>query len=258
MLLVYAHPDDEAIAVGGRLHRLSHAHFVQVTDGAPLDNTDGERLGLTREVYRSVREKESIAAFHAGGVPHPRRTCLSIPDKEAALRLAALVDRIQRFVVDERAEWVFTHPYEGGHADHDACAFAVHTAVRGLSPNGKPVPRIVESPFYHGAGGVYRVGQFLPDPDAGGECVLTLNAEEQCRKLAMLAAFRTQATVLRDFAVTHEHFRVAPRYDFTQPAHDGPAYYERFIEGFGSSRFCSLAAEARTSLKVYGEDVACR
>ena len=254
VLLVYAHPDDEAIAVGGRLPLFADAKFVQVTDGAPADNNDGAQLVFTREAYGKVREAESAAAFCAGGLASPRWRCFGIADKQAAMRLGELVHRVADLIAAEQVEMVFTHPYEGGHADHDACAFAVHTAVRKMAAAGLQVPLIVESVFYQAASGTCQVGRFLPHAHAHKELVLELSDVEQRRKRAMFAAFPTQAGVLRDFSTAEERFRVAPRYDFTQPPHHGPAYYERFIDGMTAERFCALASEAMQQR----EALACR
>ncbi len=255
VLLVYAHPDDEAIAVGARMPRFADSLFVQVTDGAPLDNIDGARLGLSREQYRMAREAESAAAFRAGGLNEPRRACLGIPDKEAALCLRELVRSIEQLLVEEQAAVVFTHAYEGGHADHDACAFAVHTALEELERSGERTPLIVESPFYNAASGEYRAGRFLEHADAAEETLCALNEEEQERKRTVLAAFGSQAHVLKDFSVAEERYRIAPRYNFTQPPHPRPAYYERFIEGMTAARFCLLAAQV---LRARDEVLACR
>src|SRR5437764_14611302 len=39
-ILVFAHPDDETVALGARLGRFARAHFVHVTDGAPRTEQD--------------------------------------------------------------------------------------------------------------------------------------------------------------------------------------------------------------------------
>ena len=52
----------------------------------------------------------------------------------------------------EEAEQVITHPYEGGHPDHDACAFAARAAVRHSANKAK----LMEFTSYHA--GLYRLG----------------------------------------------------------------------------------------------------
>ncbi|GAA3750211.1 PIG-L deacetylase family protein [Terriglobus aquaticus] len=240
---MYAHPDDEMIAVGGHLSLFRQALFLQVTNGAPADNADGNRLGLSRDEYRATRALELRAAFAAAGLPEARHRCLNLPDKEAAFHLPDLTDQIAQLVAAEPPDYIFTHPYEGGHPDHDACAFAVHTAVAAL-PENRPV--ILESPFYFSnADGTMHTGSFLHE-EPGTILTLPLSASQQQSKQAAFAAFQTQRDVLANFpvAVREERFRIAPVYDFTNPAAPGPAFYESFVPGLTAARFSALAAEA--------------
>ena len=251
VLFVYAHPDDEAIAVGGRLSLFRNALFLQVTDGAPADNADGDRLGLSRDEYRAVRALELRAAFAAGGLPEARHRCLNVPDKQAAYHLPELVQAVAQALETEQPEIVFTHPYEAGHVDHDACAFAVHQAV-GLLAGTQP--RILESPFYFDdPERNFTTGVFLHE-DRTEVCDLPLNAAQRESKEAVFAAFETQRGILDLFGPTlwTERFRVAPAYDFTQPPHPWPAYYQRFIPDLNPARFCELATAAMAELQGQG------
>ena len=148
---------------------------------------------------------------------------------------------------------MLTHPYEGGHPDHDTCAFAVHTALRVLSGSSVSValPPVVEAPFYHaGDGGRMHTGRFLYD-EPGCEChVFELSAEEQANKQARLACFGSQAETLAQFSTTQEVFRFAPLYDFTLPPHPGKLFYEQFPWGMSGDRFRALAAEALEQLAL--------
>ena len=249
VLLVYAHPDDEAIAVGGQLPIFRQGLFVQVTDGAPRDNSDGQRLGLSQDEYRATRALESRAALAAGGLPEARHRCLNLPDKEAALHLVELTQCLAEIVAAERPAAIFTHPYEGGHADHDSCAFAVHQAVARLDGDR---PLILESPFYFRAqDGGMQTGAFL-DEEEESIATCTLSPEQQERKRAALACFTTQASVLQSFAdaLSQERFRVAPTYDFTRPACPGPAFYESFIPHMSAARFAQLASESLKAMQT--------
>lgn len=243
VLFVYAHPDDEIIAVGAHLSLFAQALFLQATDGAPADNADGDRLGLSRDDYRAERALELRAAFAAAGLPQARHRSLNLPDKEAAFHLPALTEQVLAAIQAERADFIFTHPYEGGHADHDACAFAVHQAAAMLPQR----PQIVESPFYFESNGDLTTGAFLEEQP---ESIYTvpLRPEQREDKQAAFACFRTQGTVLALFAraMQQERFRLSPVYDFTRPAVPGPAYYEHFIPHLTPARFCELAAAARS------------
>lgn len=160
------------------------------------------------------------------------------------MHLNALAQAVRERMLRERPQAVFTHPYEGGHADHDACAFAVHAAVRQMHETGEAVPLIVESPFYfRREGGELQTGEFL-SVTGGPERVYPLHAWEQQRKQAVFAAFPTQDSILRVFRTDCERYRIAPKYDFTRPPHAGTAHYESFMDGMTAARFSSLAAQA--------------
>ncbi len=112
------------------------------------------------------------------------------------------------------------HPYEGGHPDHDAAAFAVHAAVRCL---GCAAPALVEMTSYHRRDNALRVGEFLPYPLPVAE--RRVDASE---KRAMLGCFPSQAEVLAAFGVEVERFRSAPAYDFRAPPVAPPVHTRRW------------------------------
>ena len=117
-----------------------------------------------------------------------------------------------------------THPYEGGHPDHDAVAFAAHAAYRLAGPDERPA--LIEMPFYHAQDGQMVVGMFLPGPT--DEVVVPLGDMALLRKQRMVGCFRTQREMLRQFPLSPERFRMAPDYDFRQPPHAGALLYETF------------------------------
>jgi LmbE family N-acetylglucosaminyl deacetylase len=158
--------------------------------------------------------------------------------------MAPLTRRLAQHLQQARVQAVITHPYEGGHPDHDATAFIVHKSVALLA---SPPPVIVEMTSYHAApeGGM-RVGQFLTDEPSG--ILVALSPEEQARKRAMLDCFATQHATLAPFGVEAEAFRPAPSYDFTQPPHSGLLHYERYDWGMTGARWRALAAEACADL----------
>lgn len=243
-VLIFAHPDDEVIAVGARIGRFQSALFVHVTDGAPLNGEDSRAHGFASvDDYREARERELDLALALAGLEGVRRERLMIPDQQASHRLSELTLTLLRIIFDDAAEVVFTHPYEGGHPDHDACAFAVHHAVACLRAEGRPAPVIIEAPFYHAAADGIETSQFLPPPDNTEEVEYRLSTEEVARKQALIACFRTQRETLRNFPLPYERFRVAPLYDFSQPPHPGPVFYDHFPWGMTSQRFCELAGQ---------------
>lgn len=258
-MLVFAHPDDESIAVGGRLGRFREAHLVHVTDGAPRNEQDSRAHGFPswRE-YRDARAEELTQALQAGGTPEMSRECFGFADQEASLHLVEiaelLVDRFRRY----RPIVVFTHPYEGGHPDHDACAFAVHHAAKSLeAEEAGSAPLIVEAAFYNGGSSGLLSGDFLPSAQRTEQVAFALMREELERKHKILACFTTQQETLRGLPVDWERFRVAPEYDFTRPPDAPRVLYESFPWGMTSSRFCELARQAEDVLHK-DMAVACR
>ncbi len=252
LLVVLAHPDDEVLAVGGRLERLMESRFVCLTDGVPLDGKDALHHGFAGlDDYRMARRHELQAAFELAGLN--RETCARdvalagrteryVSDQTAAFWLTNLTRSLASEIRSFQPEAILTHPYEGGHPDHDACAFAVHGAVRLL---GGSVP-LVEAPFYHATLQGLETGTFLP----GGPAISIdeLSPEEQQRKRERLACFVSQRETLGSFGTEREVYRPAPAYNFTLPPHDGALYYEGFPWGMSGGHFCALAANALQEL----------
>ena len=248
-MLVFAHPDDEVVGLGARLGRFRSGCFVHVTDGAPKNGRDSRAHGFaTVDDYRRARETELGRALAMAGLQSVRRERLGIPDQEASLQLVWLVGRIEGLMVECMPGVVFTHPYEGGHPDHDACAFVVHKAAGLLNARGAPAPVILEAAFYHAGPRGGEAGTFLPSSAETEHADYHLSGEEQRRKQALLDCFVSQRETLSRLPLEYERFRVAPQYDFQQPPHEGGALYDRYPWGMTSERFRSLAAAADEEL----------
>jgi LmbE family N-acetylglucosaminyl deacetylase len=252
-LVIAAHPDDETVGAGSRLQRLKHAHFVYLTDGAPADGQDAARHRLTVDGYRALRKRERDAALALCGVGASQVLDLACPDQQAARRLPSLAMRLADLLLTRRFEAVLTHPYEGGHPDHDATAFAAHAAAALVGRRGDTPPALFEMTSYHQGEHGLRAGEFLPDAQAdAGLATVRLDANEQERKGALLACYASQRETLALFAVDVERFRPAPRYDFTCAPHDGPLYYETHPWGTTGAEFRAFAAEALGELQLEG------
>jgi LmbE family N-acetylglucosaminyl deacetylase len=248
VVVIAAHPDDETIGMGATLPRCREALLVHVTDGAPRDGRDMRAYGFsTLAAYAAARQRELTAALAAGGALQLRRTRLGLPDGEAWRDLAALARRVRDLVRVERPAAIFVHPYEGGHPDHDAAAFAAHAACR---MRGDGAPALIEMTSYHRSGAGRATGSFLP---GGGAAIsLVLSGSEQRRKRAMLDCFATQRAVLAGFATAVERYRAAPRYDFTRPPHPGRLYYEGEAWGIAGALWRERAAAALAELENVG------
>lgn len=250
-MLVFAHPDDEVIAMGARMARFHSAHFVHVTDGAPRNEQDSRAHGFSSlEEYRSARAGELRHALEMAGLRGASYECLGISDQDASLQLLELTRRLLQLCEERRPTVIFTHPYEGGHPDHDACAFAVYHAVALLGSEMKTPPLIIEGAFYHTGPNGIETGCFLPHGSSGRELVYRLSAEERRRKQALLACFATQQQTLSYFNSKEERFRIGQVYNFRQPPQTGRVFYDRFPWGMTSQRFCEIAAEAENTLQA--------
>ena len=212
MALVVAHPDDETIGAGASLHLFRRLLLLHVTDGAPGGNDDARRAGCADLAeYAALRRAELAAALLRGGVTAELAT-LGFPDQAASANIARGARELAAVLARHGSVCVITHPYEGGHPDHDATARMAHAA--GVA--------IVEMTSYHADGGGMACGRFLPN--GAPPLAVTLTPEERAAKRAMLDAFVTQRATLAPFGVERELFRAAPRYDFTRPPHDGPLH----------------------------------
>ena len=253
VLLVCAHPDDDVIGAGTRLSRLPRAIIAFVTDGAPADMGDATRLGFpTSASYAAARAREAEAALALAGVDASRIVRLGLVDQEVTPCMAELALLLAATFRDTAAEVVVTHPYEGGHPDHDATALAVRLACRVLRAAGEPAPGLVEFAGYHAGGALgIEVQEFLP---ATGSEVVTarLDAAERDLKRRMLAAHASQQAILRFVPVDRERFRPAPAYDFRLPPHPGRPFYELFLPGWTGERWRRQAGEVLDAAGIMG------
>lgn len=248
-MLVFAHPDDEAVALGARLGRFGDAFLVHATDGTPTGDIDQISRGIrSLNAYRDERIEELACALRQAGVPNLRHISLGIPSHEAPLQLTGMTRALAHRMREFRPEVVFTHPYEGGHPDHDACAFAVHHAVLLLRSQNEPAPLLIEAPFYHAALQGMETEVFLPTEPEIPEVAYSLSPEEQEQKRILLACYKSRQQALSIFRLQEERFRIAPEYEFRRVPHPGPILYDDHAWGVSSQGFLQLAWEAEDAL----------
>jgi LmbE family N-acetylglucosaminyl deacetylase len=249
-LVVVAHPDDEAIGAGGLLAGLPDAVVAHVTDGAPRDERYAQSKGFqTREEYARARRREVTNALAHVGITPERCRGLGYVDGEASLQLLELVFDVADLMDEVRPDVVLTHPYEGGHSDHDATAFAVHLACGVLRRDNVPTPIVLELTSYHNLSGTRRVYSFLPFIGAEQKTI-KLTEAEKALKARMYEEFASQKQVLQQFPINIERFRPAPRYLFTKAPHEGQLDYERFCTLITGAQWRRNAEKALDSLRT--------
>jgi LmbE family N-acetylglucosaminyl deacetylase len=200
------------------------------------------------DAYRQARARETAAALALigrGDVPVSR---LGVPDQQAVAHIPRIVSRLMEIMRAKPFRYVVTHPYEGGHPDHDATALAVHAACFLLREDGFDAPLPVEMTSYHLAGGRMIYGGFLPMAGAGPVETFFLDTGEQERKRRMLQCYGTQHDIVTEFPLDAEHFRAAPSYDFLEPPHPGPLAYETFLWRMDGARWRRAAGRALNRL----------
>jgi LmbE family N-acetylglucosaminyl deacetylase len=250
VVVIVAHPDDEAIGAGAVLRGFPDVTIVHVTDGAPLDEGYAQRKGFTRrEDYAQARRTEVVNALKVIGLPEDRIRGLGIVDGEAAWHLVELCHKVADLLDELQPDVVLTHPYEGGHSDHDSTAFAVHLAAGMLLREGRKAPIILELTSYHNYRGRRRLFNFLPFHGSRIRTVW-LSPEDRRVKRQMFDEFTSQSALLQKFPIEVERFRQAPRYLFTVPPHEGELDYERLCKKMTGAQWRANAEQALEALRT--------
>jgi LmbE family N-acetylglucosaminyl deacetylase len=243
-LVIAAHPDDEVIGAGILLTKLKHsARILHVTDGSPRALDDALAAGCdTPEHYAALRNAEFQEAREIAGIPKSHCSSLHLIDQEISQVLIALTEMLMGVIREVQPALILTHPYEGGHPDHDAVAFSASAACALMF---EP-PVLAEFTSYHNSISGIRSGHFLPNDTY--ERTIQLSEEDRELKRRLYGAFPSQSKTLRYFGDESERFRIAPVYDFSEPPHAGTLFYEQFSWGLTGREWRSLARAALDDL----------
>jgi LmbE family N-acetylglucosaminyl deacetylase len=218
-----AHPDDETIGASAVLARFRRAWIAYLTDGAPRDtHLWPPTMQGSREQYTGVRRREAVNALSHAGISEKATFWLGGVDQEAICEVRKLAAKLTEFLHQHRPNLLITHPYEGGHPDHDSAALIARLACSTL---GREAPEICEMTSYHARDGRCVAGEFL-NSNPESEIVVELSEIDRQRKRRMMDEHESQRLVLENFAIVSEHLRIAPVYDFSQPPHEGKLWYE--------------------------------
>jgi LmbE family N-acetylglucosaminyl deacetylase len=259
LIILAAHPDDETIGASAILGRNPEAFAVFLTDGAPRDaQFRSPHVSGSRDLYACVRAEEAASALSLVNVSPDRMLFLRGVDQDACQQMRLLIEEFCGVVKDFKPDAIISHPYEGGHPDHDAAAFIVRMTAQLLSRDGS-VPEILEMTSYHAQQGNRITGEFLASvPLISGTAEpgvrLQLSPEERARKARMMGCYVSQWHVISEMPLEPEQLRIAPLYDFSQPPHPGLLWYERLGWPMTGQRWRELASQ---SLADLGE-LACR
>lgn len=244
-LILVAHPDDESVGIGGRLHRLGEVWIAYLTTGVST-----AAKPEAREQQALQRRHELQAALKIAQVPTSRAIGLStVGEHEAPSQLVYLVTQLEMLLEGLEPDVVVTHPYEGGHADHDAAAFIARAVLLRLRRRQHSCPALLEMASYHDSSGQLQSGSFATGPGGRGKAAL-LTAPEQERKCAMLDCFSSRSQALENVTREFERFRAAPPVSFRQLPHPTPPRRERAAPPLHGERFRSLATDAARTLEV--------
>ena len=253
VLLVVAHPDDEVISTGGLLARFPRAGVICLTNGAPQWGSSARNAGFDNWMdYAMTRHEEAKAALALTGRDIAPSYNLGIPDQATGDNLVATVRHLMPRL-KTGFDYVITHAYEGGHADHDSTAFCVHAACALIAREGGTPPLIVEAPLYSAPDGEFVWGRFLPHDDAGPVSVFPLSSGEQERKRRMFECHASQRQVFTNVGLEKESFRQAPRYHFSAPPHAGTIGYAQFMGAGAGRAWRRRAWEAMRDLGLWEE-----
>ena len=246
--VIVAHPVDEIIGAGGLISKLNDVTVIHLTNGAPSNAQIVYEAGFEGCAdYVQARRRECISALAIANVPAERIIELDVGDHQAPHFLADLARRLTAFLQQSAPDIVLTHPYEGGHPDHDAAAFATNAAVLLLKRNGFRPPILFEMALHPGRDGEKRVLDFLP---SSGRETTTLMLDEGAQELKrrMYECFATQREALKENPLGPERFRRPPPYDFTMPPQRGKLNYENFDVEFTRQEWQLLARKAWSDL----------
>ena len=213
--MVVAHADDEVVACGGLLQLARAAQVVMLTDSAPLSAFFWKEYG-SREEYARVRALEAKEVAMSLGKEAP--LILDIPDQQLFRNLPQAWHQLERIALRFDPAAIVTLAYEGGHPDHDCCAFLAHELGHQID-----VP-VWEAPLYHRASGEETSYQQFIGGDSGAS--VPPAADVLAKKYELVSLYPSQAKTLEAFDPALERLRPQSDYDFSTPPHEGQLNYE--------------------------------
>ena len=244
-VVIVAHSFDELIGAGALISRLRDVTVLYVTNSARAQETSQE--SSPEQVKSKNVDDVCVSALALANVPSDRVVEFAISDIREPHALADLAKRLSAFLLRFSPDVVLTHPYEGGHPDHDATAFATHAALRLMRSNGFEAPALFEIALHPSKDGERRELDFLPGQ---WHETTTFVLDEEMRKLKrrMFECVSVQERNLKGTTLGREKFRRSPNYDFSTAPNAGRPAYEDFYRGMTGIEWQSIAQQALAEL----------
>ena len=244
-LVIVAHSCDEIIGAGGLLSRLREITILHVS-GSPTGR-HSPATGLANQNDHEARTQACISALALANVSSDRVIEMGVTDIREPHSLAILSREIAGFLQRFGPEIVLTHPYDGGHPDHDATAFATHAAMRLMQNNGFEPPALFEIALHPSKDGQKRELDFFP---GSWREATTFVLDQKMRKLKrrMFDCVDGHEGTLRGTTLSLERFRRAPNYDFSVAPNAGKPAYESFASEMTGVQWQALARKALSEL----------
>ncbi|MET0402062.1 MAG: PIG-L family deacetylase [Cystobacter sp.] len=251
IIFVAAHPDDVVRGASWLLRRSPAGYVVHVTDGAPwspLPSPPG--TPPTREAHARLLEQAAFETLALAGLNPDRLLSLGTVEQMASQELVTLTQCLLAILKALRPSLLVVHPYEGGHPDHDAAAFVSHAAVALLQRGGRTPPVLLEMATPECGQLTSPVQGFLSPLDQRRVATATLSEEDRLIKRRMLACYNSRGWDTQVLTGAPEHYRLAPRYDFTRPSRAGTLLYGSPTPRMTAVRWRRLARQALDELKL--------
>ncbi len=244
--VIVAHAADEIFGAGCLISKLMDVTILHATEGVGVElDPSGPRL-LPNDISEQLH-RECVAALALAHVPENKIVDFSLQQYALPQNLTFITRKIKSFLQESQPDIILTHPYEGGHPDHDAIAFATHAALRILNENGFKPPALFEMALYPSGEPIAKVPEFLSRMESESTTLL-LDQQSQQLKQRMYNCLRTQLDLAVASPSNFERFRRPPDYDFTRLPHEGKLHYERFDWALSPGEWHALSTRALLQL----------
>ncbi|MDR3450992.1 MAG: PIG-L family deacetylase [Alphaproteobacteria bacterium] len=220
ILILVAHPDDEAVAQAGSILRAR-------ADGAEIFALYLTNGCLARDVlwkWQRADYEKSVARRRAEGEEAARLlglTPLGWSPRDARMLwrdLPEVMGEVERALAACKPDQVWVPAYEGGNPDHDA--------LNAVGARLKTRLSVLEFAEYNNLGGTARAQSFISSDETTR--IMELTSGERMAKREALAVYKSEQNNLGYIGLEQESYRPIAAYDYARPPHQGTLWYARF------------------------------